>query len=263
MTVEQKQRGASPSGTTSLLMRVRRNVKLTSAVDARTGTVQYFAKDAASGEVFYFGEQELFLCQALDGARSFEQIQSDFEAKFTTRLTEGQLSAFIQELSEAGLLEPANSSSGEGEAWKIEPVASPAGAVPPPTEEPLRTRFRWPLFDPSGFFGVAAKVLFLLKYCTWMLLPAMLVAGLVVVHHIDELFADVVLWTASRGVQSWVIIGALILVFEFLVRSAEGTTATAFGARIREFGFQLTAGFIPRLYVDTRPLWHMPRRARL
>ena len=261
MTVEQKQRGASPSGTTSLLMRVRRNVKLTSAVDARTGTVQYFAKDAASGEVFYFGEQELFLCQALDGARSFEQVQSDFEAKFKTRLTEGQLSAFIQELSEAGLLEPANSSSGDGEAWKIEPVASPASAPPP--DEPFRMRFRWPLFDPSGFFGVAAKLLFPLKYCVWMLLPAMLVAGLVIVHHTDELFSDVITWTASRGVQAWVIIGALILLFEFLVRSAEGITATAFGARIREFGFQLTAGFIPRLYVDTRPLWQMPRRTRL
>src|SRR5262245_51790775 len=109
-------------------MRLRRNVKLTSALDARTGAVQYFAKDAASGEVFYFGEQELFLCRALDGARSFEDIQLDFEAKFGVRLTKGQLMAFIKELNDAELLEPIDATTdnqASGSGWKEE-VAPPA-----------------------------------------------------------------------------------------------------------------------------------------
>ncbi len=261
MTVEQKLRGVSGSET-SLLMRVRRNVRLTSARDSRTSVVQYFAKDATNNEVFYFGEQELFLCQLLDGTRSFEDVQGDFEAKFGTRLTKSQLSAFIQELSEAGLLEPANSSDGEAGSWKVEP----ADATAPP-EEPdaaaVRTPFRWRLFDPSGLFRATAAVFWPSKYIVWLLLPAIVMAGLTLFHHQNDVVNDIVNVAATHSVGSLVLFVTLLFAYEFLVRSAEGTVATAFGAPIKEFGIQLTGGVIPRLYVETRPIWQQPRRARL
>ena len=243
-------------------MRLRRNIKLTSARDPRTGAVQYFAKDAGSGEVFYFGEQELFLCQALDGVQSFEAIQREFEAKFNTRLSDAQLSAFIRELSEAGLLEPGTASGSTETAWKA-PEEPPAAVTAKPNEDEPRVRFRWSLFDPSSFLKVVAGLFWPLKHLVWLLIPATILAGLILVHRPEEFVSDIVTMATSRTIQSVVVLVAMLLVFEFMVRTAEGAVAAAFGARVGEFGIMLVGAVIPRMYVDTRSTWHFSRHARL
>src|SRR5262249_4630389 len=200
-------------------MRLRRNVKLTSARDPRTGAVQYFAKDAANGEVFYFGEQELFLCQTLDGVQSFEAIQREFEAKFNTRLSDAQLSAFIRELSDAGLLEPATASGSPETTWKS-PEEPPAAVGARLNDDEPRVRFRWSLFDPSSFLKVVVGLLWPLKHLVWVLMPATILAGLILVHRQEEFVSDIVAMATSRTIQSVVLLVAMLLVFEFVVRTA-------------------------------------------
>ena len=246
-----------------MLVRVRRDVKMTSAKDARTGSVQYFAKNMTSGEVFYFGEQELFLCEALDGTRSLEAILAEFSAKFGTALSEPQLSAFIRELSQAGLLEPAGPPSAAETSARAPQPAVPASPAAETEENPLRVKFSWRLFDPSALLSVVAKLFWPVKHLVWMLLPATLLAGLVLIHHQEELVSDIVAMATARTTQAVVVVIMLLLAFEFCVRTAEGAVATAFGARVTEFGILLAGAVIPRMYVDTRSTWHFPRRARL
>src|SRR5262245_55219113 len=86
------------------LVRVRLRGDLEIAPQKYEGRTYYVVKDPVSLRYYRFKEQEHFLLQYMDGKRTLDQAQKEFEKRFRPeRLTLEDLEHFAQQLLTAGL----------------------------------------------------------------------------------------------------------------------------------------------------------------
>ncbi|MEW6218672.1 MAG: HlyD family efflux transporter periplasmic adaptor subunit [Thermodesulfobacteriota bacterium] len=68
------------------------------------GSFRYLVRDPRSGELFDLGEEEIFLCQQLDGSRERAAVGAAFAERFGKPISDDSLGAFIRHLGSLGLL---------------------------------------------------------------------------------------------------------------------------------------------------------------
>ena len=84
--------------------RRRADVRESTTVDRQSGEVRHFLKTAA-GELFILNEQDYFIWNALDGTKSFAELEVEFRARFRISFTQQDLAGFVNDLSSLGLME--------------------------------------------------------------------------------------------------------------------------------------------------------------
>ncbi len=87
------------------LTRFRKDLLITETTDPETTDKSFWVKNPDTGEAFEFGEEEFFLCQAMDGTSTPEQILAAFNSRFDLVLTTKDFEDFAQQIGESGLLE--------------------------------------------------------------------------------------------------------------------------------------------------------------
>lgn len=234
--------------------RTRPGVDFTTAADPKTGVHQFFAKDRTTGETYHIGEEELFICQLLDGRRSLDEIQAAFKGRFGLKLTQRQFSEFLRELDAAGFLATT-------EAPAARPLSDAGPAERTDAAEPP-TPFHFRLFNPAPLFGACAWLFRPLRFFVWLLPPATLLAGLILFHRRVDIFVghDIVVFTTTSLLAAGL---ATLMVTNLLARIVQGSVARAFGATIRDFGITFSLGIIPGFYIDRRPINLLTHRERV
>lgn len=250
----------------SILFRLRPDLSITQSKEAKTGTKQFFLKIPGDKDIYHFGEEEFFICQSLDGRSSFQDIQTAFQVRFALSLSEEQFTVFLQELGRSGLLESAEPISGGAQGSWTGATASNLDQSRP-DHSPTRTQdrgripFRWSLFDPEKLLRFLAWIFGPFGHLIWLLLPATLMAGLIVFHRQLEFITDLQRAFGSLSVLPVFLVS--LFGVNLVVRLAQGTVARAFGAKINEFGLILFLGFIPRFFIGRGPIMELPRRGKL
>lgn len=241
----------------------------------------YFLRLAASGEIFEFGEGEYFIISHLNAASPLRSIQEALNAKYQIVCSLQGLEAFVAELLEMGVLvETARSAEGNAReesrsapnesasAFEFAPeVALGRGAERSTTrlKDPMRGPFRWPLFDPTRLFRMLGYAFSPFRYATWLLMPGVLMAGLILFHRQLDLIVDfraLMETTSGLPVNLPIFILSLFAV-NLTSRLTQGTVAQRHGANVRYFGLQLFLGIFPRFYVDREGFKSLSRRGQL
>ncbi|MBD3559313.1 hypothetical protein H6S82_10615 [Planktothrix sp. FACHB-1355] len=88
--------------------RFRKNLIITPITKKDAQTKFYLVKDPTSGETFEFGEEEYFLCQAMNGTSTPSQILSAFKSRFELSMNEEEFNQFSEQIARFGLLESLN-----------------------------------------------------------------------------------------------------------------------------------------------------------
>jgi putative peptide zinc metalloprotease protein len=88
--VQKRETSSLPTERASrLTARFRRDLKITSRpVKGNAASRSYLLEDPATGENFSFGEEEYFLCQAMDGLSPSTEILASFSRRFGVEMTE-------------------------------------------------------------------------------------------------------------------------------------------------------------------------------
>lgn len=213
---------------------------------------RYQVRNPVSGERFELGEEEVFLCQALNRTADPKVIQVDFAQRFDLTITVDQLHQFYQDMAALGLLTPVDDA----------PIDE-ADADSPDIDDDDRSgdAYRWSWCDPQrGFNGIAVHLRGL-RHGVWLLAPGIPLALLVLLYnqpqyqHTLQAFAD----------PGWHLLFKLtfsLFVVNLFSKIAQGATCAFYQGRVAQFGLRLAYGFIPRFFVARR-VRDLSRRQRL
>ena len=246
------------------MVRLRRHLKITSrpAKDNSAGNF-YLIEDPATGENFSFGEEEYFLCQAMDGLSTSEEILTRFSRQFGLEMTKEQFHSFEEHLLAMGLAEsveaPAVSTSayqrgGTDEGEKEESVRRKK------SEDP-----RWPLLNPAQAFELLLQIVgpvrVAFKLLVLALIPGLPTAIYLIIRHSEDYQSAL---RALRGELGY--FGHLIftLFAANLLRCViQGVLCGYYKTPVQEFGIRLRFGIIPRFYIDRTGVGRLDRSAKL
>ncbi len=106
MTAERRTDARYGEAEAVIPFRLRRDIAITETPDPEVGSTKFYVKVLASGEVFEFGEEELFICQSLDGDITPSELRGAFQVRFGMQLSDRKLLEFIAELRAMNLLVP-------------------------------------------------------------------------------------------------------------------------------------------------------------
>ncbi|MBX2862089.1 MAG: HlyD family efflux transporter periplasmic adaptor subunit [Leptolyngbyaceae cyanobacterium MAG.088] len=111
---------------TGIKKRLREDLIVTPVYDEINRTQNYSIKDPVSGETFEFGEEEYFLCQAIQGEDA-EFVLSSFSERFSKNISKTDLEQFIGELDGLGLMANLSQSELLSKKDSAQPLVSPNG----------------------------------------------------------------------------------------------------------------------------------------
>lgn len=117
------------------------------------------------------------------------------------------------------------------------------------------------LFNPNGLFRLLYVLLYPLKYFTWLLLPAVLLACLTIFQRWPVYGSDLIQVLNGSLVITRLLLGALMV--NLVSRLAQGITLVGVGAPVNELGLKLLFGLVPRFYVDISGIGALERKAQL
>jgi putative peptide zinc metalloprotease protein len=270
--------------------RFRQDLLITRQQDKGTGKYSYLVEDPASSESYSFGEEEYFLCQAMDGTASSEEILARFERYFGDSMTEEALQQMAEHVCALGLAEKARTQSKalvpKGSSRDVGPSSFDEEEFPEhngksksssaredlfvdeaegPDDEDEARPYHWMLFNPVKYFDRVLKAVLPFKRfmmaCHWLLIVGFPWALYTQLTQYDAIAHDL---KAIGSVFAYA--GQLILTLFTLsiVRATvEGAICAYHGAKITQFGFRLHAGCIPRFWVDRSRVKHLGRTAKL
>jgi len=206
---------------------------------------RYQVRNLLSGERFELGEEEIFLCKALDDATGAEEIRSAFEKRFGLIIATEQLDQFYRDMAELGLLEPAS------------PPAAADASNPETAEDDARTDtrnderydgYQWVWFNPHRAFTWLARRIGWLRYGAWLLVPGVPLALLIILYHRPEY---------QRALQAFSDPNSHLLfkftlglfVANLFTRIVQGVSVAYAGGTVNQFGLRLEFGVIPHFFV--------------
>jgi putative peptide zinc metalloprotease protein len=211
------------------------------------GARLFVIKDPVAGAFFRFGESEQFIAQQLDGETPLEVVRERTEAKFGSTLPAASLSAFIERLAKAGLLDG------------IEPARARAGNRRGGVRGNL-LYLRYPLLDPNGLLDrllPRVRAFFTPHFLILSAAAVVLAAGITFAHWGEVTQELARLYRPSA-------IPLLLAVF-FVVGSAHefahSLTCKRFGGEVHELGVMLIY-FTPGLYTNVSDAWLFPEKAK-
>jgi multidrug efflux pump subunit AcrA (membrane-fusion protein) len=260
----------------NLLARLREDISITQKYRADNQSKTYLLKNLGSGETFEFGEEEFFLCQALDGISTAEQVIDKFNNFFGKSLTEEDLSEFIAQIEELGLIEFPSESELNYVLIETNNLINSTLLSREDWEEDLQqeqlrqsnkkpTKDHWCLFNPAKIFCSLVILLkpfrFLFIGLVWFLIPAVPIAGFTFLENQTLLFQDIALLKTPLSYFGSLLF-SLILVNLFS-RIALGIVSTYYGTEVKEFGIRLKFGIIPRFYIDKSGIKRLDRQGKL
>ncbi len=239
------------------------------------GGRRYQVRNPATNEQFELGEEELFLCRQLDETDDSAAIRAAFAQWFGLTITAEQLADFYRQMEELGLLATASPQP----ASSSRPVAEPAVAQADDEDESLESgssetaarrsvpggkqdrRYRWRLFDPERLLAGLAGALSPLRWLVWGLIPGVLLALLVLLHHHAQYLRELGS-VGSFGVHLLIKLTVGLFCVNLLGSLLQGVVCVHYSARVDEFGIRLAFGIIPRFFFNRR-IRGLPRRERL
>jgi putative peptide zinc metalloprotease protein len=228
------------------------------------GRTYFVVKDPVSLRYYRFKEQEHFLLQFMDGERTLDDAQKEYEKRFRPeRLTLEDLESFAQQLLTAGLAQN----------------ESPKAGTQLFERRKKRLRKEWlqtltnilyikiPIYDPDrlltwmlnrSFFGLGMRWIF----TTWFLILSvgvMLAAVLLVLTHFqtfrDRLPSYHEFFSFKTVGYLWLALGLVKVIHEF----GHGLSCKAFGGEVHEMG-ALFLCFSPCLYANVSDAWTLPNK---
>lgn len=234
--------------------RWRPDVNVTSAADAKSGTRNYFARIANTGEVFELGEQEMFICSRLDGRVSFSELTTSLQARFDTQISFDAFRQFAERLVEMAIVE------------RVAPGDAPfsaraAGGTSDDKADPRFGLFRYRLFDPTRILDFLASFHAVARVLAWLAVPLFVLAVGIVGHLFQAMSHDTRIVVVSLSILiQWPISMAVDNLFTKFV---QGATARYNGARVKVLGLTIMLGFFPRLYIDHDDILRLDRRSQM
>jgi putative peptide zinc metalloprotease protein len=222
------------------------------------GRTYYVVKDPVSLRYYRFKEQEEFLLQFMDGERTLDDAQKEYEKRFRPeRLTLEDLESFAQQLLTAGLAQN----------------ESPKAGTQLFERRKKRLRKEWlqtltnilyikiPVYDPDRLLG------WMIQYTWWIFTPLFLAVsvgvmlsaiGLVATHFdtfLERLPNYHYFFQFKTIGYLWLALGLVKIVHEF----GHGLSCKAFGGEVHEMG-ALFLCFSPCLYANVSDAWTLPNK---
>ncbi len=204
-------------------------------------------KDPVSGRFFRFREAEQFIAEQLDGDTSLDVVRQRAEREFGASLPAETLTAFVQKLDKAGLLEGGN------------------GAQRPGASVRERVRgsllyLRFSVFDPDRLFTrlLPHVRFFFTRQFVAVSAAFILAATAITLAHGAELVQALSGLYQVSAIPSFVVLAMLlVVVHEF----AHGMTCKHFGGEVHEVGFMLIY-FRPAFYCNVSDAWLFPEKSK-
>ncbi len=117
------------------------------------------------------------------------------------------------------------------------------------------------LLNPTWLLRLLYILLFPARYLGWLTVPAVVFAGLTVLHNWPAYAAEFVLFQDSANVVVRIITG--LLTVNLASRLAQGCAIIAGGGQVRTMGIALDFGFLPRFFVDISSITKLSRQGQL
>ncbi len=262
-----------------LKKRFRKDLIVTPKINKQTKVRQYSIKDPISGEIFEFGEEEYFLCKALDGNSTIPEISATFQNCFGLSITEEELNQFSAQIEEFGLLESYNPQqpsslpaspndtqnslvhtlSANSREEHRELQAEPEGEL----LDNKTSKLVWSLSNPDSFFIFLIRILKpfkpLLNILIVALIPGLLLALFIVFNNYSVLRSN----RAVFGNSFLLHILLNVTLINLTSKLSQGIIITYYGGIIKEFGLKLRWGFIPRFQISKNQIWRLKREEQL
>ncbi len=232
-------------------------LRLRADLSARRHTYQgqtyWVIKEPVGLNYFRFPEESYFVMNLLDGSRSLEQIQQEYNERFSPKkLPLEKLQNFIGSLHRAGLLQSASS----GQASELlkrrkktrrQKLFSKFGNV-------LAIRFRG--IDPERMLTA------IVPYTSWMFSkPAVMIsmtmavaALLSILINWDQFLTRLPTFNQFFDPVSWISLAIVLALTKVLHEFGHGITCKRFGGECHEMGFMLLV-FTPCLYCNVSDSW--------
>jgi putative peptide zinc metalloprotease protein len=222
------------------------------------GRTYYVVKDPVSLRYYRLKDNEHFLLQFLDGRRTLEDAQKEYEKRYRPdRLKLEDLEAFAQQLLTAGLAQS----------------ESPRAGKQLYERRNKRKRSEWmqtltnilyikiPVIDPDRILNA------MLGYCGWIFsmwffvlsVGVMLAAALLVATHFETFRSKLPnyheFFSFKTVAYLWVALGCVKVIHEF----GHGLSCKRFGGEVHEMG-ALFLCFSPALYCNVSDAWTLPNK---
>ncbi len=242
----------SQRGVEKPVARLREEVMIKEGPGSSPETRVYQIEDKNTGEVFSFGEEEYFLCQALDGVSQPGDVLSRFSRRFGVDMSAEHFQDFQNHLMSMGIAEPSASVPATGGSAKPKPAKS----SPTP---------KWEVGNPAGFFEVLLKIfgplrplVLVLVWSLWVVIPAV---AFVIFRHLDLFRVEVRSMSMALGYFGGILFGMLTA---NLIRClVQGVVMAYYRIPPEAAGIKLRRLIFPRLYIDKTKVRTLDRHSKL
>ena len=242
-----------------LTAQFRQDLKISSGGSNKPGGKAYVVEDPVTHESFSFGEEEYFLCKAMDGTSTSEEVLNRFQRRFGVEMTEVHFRNFEEHLLAMGLAESAPLPKEQ----KPEHSAKEAPVETPVSRE--RRNPRWKLFNPERIFNFLLRIVLpfrsLVTFLLWTLVPSVAVSFYLIFRHWTEFRVFLASFVEVLGYFGGLLFG---LMAANLVRClVQGVVCAYYQLTPSEFGIKLRRGVLPRFYIEKDRVRRADRSTRL
>jgi putative peptide zinc metalloprotease protein len=259
-----RKREPSPTGvdipsTRGLTAQFRQDLIISVGGSNKSGGKAYLVEDPVTHESFSFGEEEYFLCKAMDGTSTSEEVLNRFYRRFGVEMTELHFRNFEEHLLAMGLAETVPFSNAE----KTERSAKEAPLVSPVPRE--RRNPRWKLFNPEKMFNFLLRIVlpfrFLIRFLLLTLVPGVVVSFYLIFRHWTEFRVFLTSFAEVLGYFGGLLFG---LIAANLVRClVQGVVCAYYQLTPSEFGIKLRRGILLRFYIEKDRVRRADRSTKL
>ena len=240
----------------------RQDLRISEAASNTLGRKTYLVQDPVTHASFSFGEEEYFLCRAMDGISTSEEVLERFSKHFGVKMTEEHFRNFEEHLLTMGLAEITEGILGSPS--KSEERPAPEVGTPAAAKKKTHIPY-WKICNPAPFFSAAYgfvrpfNVLF--RILVLSLIPGLPIALYAIFRHDTDFRLDLRTLHAQIGYLGGLLFG---LVLANLVRCiVQGVVCAGYQVAPRAFGIKLRRGVLPRFYIDKSKVRLLGRSPKL
>jgi multidrug resistance efflux pump len=118
-----------------------------------------------------------------------------------------------------------------------------------------------PLFNPTPLLRVLYYLLYPLKYVTWLLFPAVVIAGMIMLRNYQEFAIDIRATITDLGSIGDLLVSLLIV--NLVARLAQGVAVIAHGGKVRYIAATLVLGLFPHIAIDKHDAPTLTRQGQM
>jgi putative peptide zinc metalloprotease protein len=237
---------------TTTQTRFRSDIIITETQRVGTQTKSYFIKNPTSGETFLLKEEELFICQLLDGSSDSQQIISSFSEAFDKVLAEEDLQNFIGQIDVLGLLEHVSALTNDREEETTQLASKVQSSTSTEEKDSEFTEFRFFLYNPEHIFYFLAAVTrpfhLIFVAITWLLIPGFFVALQLFFRQQTLFFYD--LTSIDKELNYFTSFLFSLVSVNIFSRIVAGAVFAHFGGQVKELGIRFHFGILPRFFIN-------------